>query len=363
MGLGTNPLAADSDGGGISDGVEVDQRGTDPLDPSDDHTGRQCSDGADNDDDGKIDLSDPGCASVDDDRELDDPGATIVIEQRLINPGLGDEPAPGFRFRLAQSGKELAFLHHGQSSVTVVTPGSYVVEQDSVPFTWALRVVSCDDADSRGDRHARSAHFVVSAAETVQCVFTNTPDLWDPLVRTALAQAHAVQAGGDGTRGYFGQILNIVCAAARSPRSECDQMAEAYAQGSDQWAGYGYSVLHPDTKCTAVEADCWVFNVFDSYLGKGPLSAAAEAAAIEANAARNVESICKLLLRRPADFVCGPLSRTTEAQAVYAGAIHFAVTSTRTSAGSQTKSYASTPTGAWQRFARPSASSTASTSL
>jgi hypothetical protein len=62
---------------------------------------------------------------------------------------------------------------------------------------------------------------------------------WDPLVQAACNNYAAAQNAAPATLGYFGQVLNIVCAAAKSADPCCADMSKYYNRpGCDgPWAG------------------------------------------------------------------------------------------------------------------------------
>ncbi len=69
-----------------------------------------------------------------------------------------------------------------------------------------------------------------------------TPD-WEALVDSAATQYAFAKAYAPSTQGYYGQVLNIVCAAARSSNAACAPMKPYYS--STSWAGpFVYSVFN-----------------------------------------------------------------------------------------------------------------------
>jgi hypothetical protein len=300
-----------------------------------------CGDHLDNDGDGKTDWpADLGCASALDIDETDqpdepNPAGKVVLAEHLITTIKNRTKAPdadaaaaaaGFQFIDRATGQQVGFLHDGQQTTVAASSGLLSVQQSpGAPFEWALSDITCDRDGWSAVADLRITNITISGSAPIRCTYSNRPDLWDPLVKAAGEQTLAIQAGHDGTRGYFGQIVNIVCAASHSARGICDAMAAQTNHSRDPWAGSGYSLLATDTQCNSFEASCWVFNVFNSYLGGDLHKITKDARTIEADASKTVKRICQEVLPTPADLGCGPLAHTTEAQAVYAGAIHFSV--------------------------------------
>src|SRR5205823_6081296 len=70
------------------------------------------------------------------------------------------------------SGAVTGSISDGQTLDRDIAPGSYTVTE-ALKSGWDLSGISCDDDDSTVDTAARSATFVVSAGETVECTFSN----------------------------------------------------------------------------------------------------------------------------------------------------------------------------------------------
>lgn len=170
---------------------------------------------------------------------------------------------------------------------------------------------------------------VVAPGENVRCVFTNAEDLWDPRVGIAASQFVAVTnlpGLGEGTRGFYNQILNIVCGAALSRRATCSDMAPRYA--NSQWATNGIGCAsNPQL------ARCFVFNVFNLYLRSNGTyaSPAQEAIAIDQAAKSGFRRLCFDAVKyAPPGAIsalttaaCLALSLTKDAAVLYAGLLHF----------------------------------------
>jgi hypothetical protein len=91
-----------------------------------------------------------------------------------------------------------------------------------------------------------------------------------------------------------------------------------FAYSGDQWASDGIGCAEHLER-----ADCWVFNVFNSYLGHE--SAAAVTAAISSRSASAANEICLLSgVAAPASWAaCKAFSQTADAKSLYAGILHF----------------------------------------
>ncbi|MFA6390984.1 MAG: SdrD B-like domain-containing protein, partial [Patescibacteria group bacterium] len=63
--------------------------------------------------------------------------------------------------------------NNGEITVNNVVPGSYSSIESAISG-WDLTGISCDDANSTGDKSTGTASFKVEANETVTCTFTNT---------------------------------------------------------------------------------------------------------------------------------------------------------------------------------------------
>src|SRR5437868_7245410 len=93
------------------------------------------------------------------------------------------------------------------------------------------------------DVNCRSVCGLVSARSTLggeACDNTCVPSFnWAPLVQTACGNYNQAKTVAPHTLGYFGQILNIVCAASKSTDSCCTDMKPFYNQGNcgSAWAG------------------------------------------------------------------------------------------------------------------------------
>ncbi|PMD36357.1 hypothetical protein L207DRAFT_602431 [Hyaloscypha variabilis F] len=114
--------------------------------------------------------------------------------------------------------------------------------------------------------------------EACNDVCVPTPFNWAPLVQRACSDYNQAKGFAPQTLGYFGQVLNIVCAAAKSTDPCCDDMRSSYGAGQ-----YGTPWAGPFTE--------YIFNVHrQSYLGPNAppfntaLQIANEAGAIGAGA-------------------------------------------------------------------------------
>jgi hypothetical protein len=189
--------------------------------------------------------------------------------------------------------------------------------------------MGCDSPDAVTDLTDSRVLVTIVADQSVTCDFTNRADPWEPLVRTAAEQFQVDLNTGVGvTRGFYNQILNIVCASARNLDAECDPMSPLYATA--QWAGDGWD-------CTPQRADCWIFNVFQAYLTGDTRYAdpAAETLAIEADAQAALKGYCDDAVAAGASLtdpllglvgtaVCKYLSKNAfDYAALYAGGMHF----------------------------------------
>lgn len=296
---------SDNDHDGLVD-FPADPDCTSPTDNSEEQK-PVCADGVDNDGDGSIDFpADAGCASA---AAMTEEGAGTIIVREFTEPATADAP---FAFEGAIPG----VLGRGQQLTRDVPAGKYAVRQRDI-VGWRLKSIGCDDG-TPPNMELKLANYAVRAGQTSICTFVNVADPWDPLVLTAANELQGANGTKlSGTAGFFEQVLNIVCAAARSPRVVCSQMAATYA--GTQWASDGIG-------CEAEpgRAFCWVFNVFNGYLTK---SGAFELGAkLRKTAQRGAEKMCSItpkLRRLSKSFACKWFARTDDGQTLYAGVLHF----------------------------------------
>jgi hypothetical protein len=91
--------------------------------------------------------------------------------------------------------------------------------------------------------------------EACNDVCVPTPFNWAPLVQRACSDYNQAKGFAPQTLGYFGQILNIVCAAAKSTDPCCDDMRSSYGTGQcgTPWAGpfmeYVFNVCIYNSHC------------------------------------------------------------------------------------------------------------------
>ena len=303
----TDPNVMDSDNDGVSDFAES-LLGTDPQDPDTDH---DCQpDTVDS-----IDLTGPAvldCAAS---------SSEIVIRMHT-SPS---EDSSGFRVSIGSTYE--GFLHDGDVAHVPVPPGTYTIAE-APTIGWRVSDITCSSEVAVDLLDAR-ATVAVGDGEVAACDFTNRQDPWAPLVALAAQQYQVDLDSGDGVaRGFYNQILDIVCASARSASATCDSMSPSYA--SDQWAGFGWD-------CTADKADCWIFNVFNAYLKEDPRypDPETEVLAIEADTESALEAYCLDALAAGAALtdpllglagkpLCKYLSHNSyDYAALYAGSIHF----------------------------------------
>lgn len=91
---------------------------------------------------------------------------TAIIVEKQTTPNNDPET---FTF----TGGINANLSDGQMAKEVVTPGQYSVVE-TVPISWTLSSIVCDDGNSTGDTGTATATFNVVEGQTVKCVFNNT---------------------------------------------------------------------------------------------------------------------------------------------------------------------------------------------
>ena len=206
----------------------------------------------------------------------------IIVEKQTI-----PDADPGV-FSFSVGGVPL-LLHDGEAQAVTVAPGTHTVVE-SARFGWRPSSIACSDG-AVGILLTRSVSINVSQGETVRCTFTNVRDPWDPLVQIAVEQLIAVSNLpnlGSGTRGFYSQIRNIICAAALSPRASCDEMSAHYP--ASHWATDAIG-------CSAAPqlGRCFVFRVFDAYLRNNGryASPAAEATAIDREARSGFRKMCR----------------------------------------------------------------------
>jgi hypothetical protein len=130
----------------------------------------ECSDGIDNDSDGRIDyaaggpLGDPGCTS---DTDNDESNGTIFVSKNTLpdnDPASFGFTGPNGRFTLTDQSAPQRID---------VSPGSHQVTEDPLALGWTLSEISCDDPQTTTNLVARNATVLVSDGETVRCTFTN----------------------------------------------------------------------------------------------------------------------------------------------------------------------------------------------
>ncbi len=91
---------------------------------------------------------------------------TIVVEKQTLPDGAPD----AFTF----TGDATGNITDGQQiTVGNLVPGNYS-SVETVPASWNLTGITCDDTNSSGDIGTATASFVLDPGETVTCVFTNT---------------------------------------------------------------------------------------------------------------------------------------------------------------------------------------------
>jgi hypothetical protein len=77
---------------------------------------------------------------------------------------------------------------------------------------------------------------------------------WEPLVQKACDEYSQAISVAPNTRGYFGQVANIVCAASKSTNPCCRDMFKYYNKPgcSDNWAGAFDQFVFKVSSCPAV---------------------------------------------------------------------------------------------------------------
>jgi uncharacterized repeat protein (TIGR01451 family) len=93
---------------------------------------------------------------------------TIKVK-KVTNPS-PDPTNTSFTF----TGDAAGSIKNGQTiTVSNLVPGTYT-STETVPGSWELTSISCDDGNSSGDLTAKKATFNLDPGETVTCTFTNT---------------------------------------------------------------------------------------------------------------------------------------------------------------------------------------------
>ncbi len=121
----------------------------------------------------------------------EDAGGKIIIEKQTEG-GDGD-----FDF----TGDVAGTLSDDEQAEREVAPGSYE-STETVPAGWDLTDITCDDADSTGDKATATASFEVAAGETVTCVFTNT--------KRGKIIIEKQTEGGDGDFDFTGDVAGTL---------------------------------------------------------------------------------------------------------------------------------------------------------
>ena len=90
---------------------------------------------------------------------------TIIVEKQTDPDGA----TGSFAFSGDAAG---SIADGGQIVVNGLQPGAYT-SQETVPTSWELTGITCDDANSSGDVNTATATFQLEAGETVKCTFNN----------------------------------------------------------------------------------------------------------------------------------------------------------------------------------------------
>ena len=117
----------------------------------------------------------------------------LIVEKQTLPDG---DPAQ-FDFATNAAGAPSFKLSDGQTDGRDVKPGTYTATE-AAAAGYRLDQVSCDDADSTGDKPSRTATFHIAPGETVICTFLN---------RTISANAVVVKAGNEWA--YHGDTLTF----------------------------------------------------------------------------------------------------------------------------------------------------------
>ncbi|MGH2899598.1 MAG: prealbumin-like fold domain-containing protein, partial [Solirubrobacteraceae bacterium] len=105
----------------------------------------------------------------------------LIVEKQTLPDG---DPTQ-FDFSTSAPGSAAFKLSDGQTEARDVKPGTYTATE-AAASGFRLDQVSCSDADSTGDKPARTATFRIAPGETVTCTFLN---------RTITSKAIVVKAG------------------------------------------------------------------------------------------------------------------------------------------------------------------------
>ncbi len=117
--------------------------------------------------------------------------ATITVK-KVTDPA-GAQQSFGF------SGDITASLSDGQSANSSVAPGTYHVTE-AATAGWDLTDISCDNANSSGNKATGVATFVVTAGQHVTCTYTNTKQA------TITVKKVTDPAGAQQSFGFSGDI-------------------------------------------------------------------------------------------------------------------------------------------------------------
>jgi hypothetical protein len=127
--------------------------------------------------------------------------ATITVKKLTHPAGAGQ----AFAFTGAIS----AQLKDTESASKVVEPGTYTV-QETVPESWDLYLVICDDTGSTGDPATATATFRVEGGEHVTCTFANAHEDVDDLPATMVVAKETVPDGDPARFTFRGDAAGTI---------------------------------------------------------------------------------------------------------------------------------------------------------
>jgi hypothetical protein len=143
---------------------------------------------------------------------------TIIVEKLTVPHGMPDF----FTFTGDVHG---SISDGGQMGVGGLAPGAYS-STETVPSSWTLYEITCDDGESTGDLLTHTANFVLQAGETVKCTFTNVSFLDYGDAPDSYKTLHA----SDGARHWMGGTVDFM---GSYEDAEADGQPSVPADGDD----------------------------------------------------------------------------------------------------------------------------------
>lgn len=203
-------------------------------------------------------------------------------EFSMLGYGVGDWPYPSYEYPGELQGQWGPTEDGGVLSWHMC---AYDAERQADYESGTIRFL-CDSPDRDGDTIPDYADNCPDIANVEQADWdlngVGTPcDRWEALVHSAHDKFVAEQENPDSAEqlGYYYQVLNIVCAAARSMASACAQMMPYYVDS--EWS------------------EDWVHDVFEGYLH--PFSPHHQSDALRARVLENAGPVFALIAEQCAD--------------------------------------------------------------